>query len=967
MVKDTKSKKSGKLIRARKNTKILTNKNTKNLTNLTNEMKNEITVVKNYNTAEFKETVDKILTENEKKVKYEFYDNFLTDEQKPFFEKPIGLHDLFGNNINPFTMRPYEPIYADKTDRYRAGPLKDKQYNLVYKNTSVNWSSLPMYDKVDNLIKLIRENQVTLLLSDTGSGKTILTPRAAMEAFNYQKKVIITMPKKKICRDSANTTSTWTSVKLGEEIGYYYKGDRTVSDKTKLFYTTAGSLISLITREDPYLSQYDCVIIDEAHERSVETDELLYFIKKALIKRKDLKLVIMSATIDLSLFRNYFPSGDPKNNNLDNISKAKFKYGEIDVGGEKPRFKIDINFSQYPINQMDWKKKAAEKVVEILKTTETGDIIVFITASGDGVFICDEMKRQLKDVKNINPFCAHLSSGSKDEESNFTFGKKNLSLHPNYDESNPWTRKVVLSTNVAESSLTVPSIVYVVDSGYQYEDSFDPFTNARSLVNARISKAQAKQRAGRAGRTMDGICYRLYTEEEFSRFNDYPIPDIRKQDLTSETLDLMLLPYVNNVGDLKKKVFEELMEPPKKEFIISALDTLVALGAIDKNTDDGKITKLGRALSDFRAMNVQSAKSIIASYYLNCKHDVMTILTLFMEIDGRMKDLYGREPHRRGMNNFEYEIALKEYQKKTKQWNSEYGDFITLYNAYQAYRNFIYTEPRKTPDEARKWLKDNALNVGLFMKRDEIDNIANKTQMLNRTLMQIVQPPELKKKYFNELKAMDPMVKMSDIMTELKLVKMNKKGFDPEMRLMMTDEDIELSKSQNNLSNMIENTMERMVLTGGYNAKPFEEVYFDNLVLLPDRIDNIIQSLTIGFITNFAKNINSSRMIYKACFPQVKIDCQFDRDTTLSTKRAPSMVFYGEMMRLRAEQKVLKMNTVNRIPTVVMDQLKTIYPELIKQFSKVEKNKYNSSKSGKSGKSGKSRKSDKSSKQRRRR
>lgn len=951
MVKESKSKKTKGLIRARKD---------KNMFN----MKNEIKPIKNYNTPEFKETVDKILSENEKRLKYDFYDNYLTDDLKDIFQKPIGLHDLFGNNVNPFTMRPYEDIYTDVIGKYRAGVLKDKDYNTTYKNAAVNWSSLPMYDKLDNLIKLIRENQVTLLLSDTGSGKTVLTPRAAMEAFNYQKKVIITMPKKKICKDSANTTALWTSVKLGDEIGYYYKGDRKVNDKTKLFYTTAGSLISLITREDPYLSQYDCIIIDEAHERSVETDELLYFIKKALIKRKDLKLVIMSATIDLSLFRNYFPQGDPTNNNLENISKAKFKYGEIDVGGEKPRFKIDINFSQYPVNQMDWKKKAAEKVVEILKTTETGDIIVFITAAGDGNFICDEMKRLLKDVKDINPFCAHLSSGSKNEESNFTFGRKNLSLHPNYDESHPWTRKVVLSTNVAESSLTVPSIVYVVDSGYQYEESFDPFTNARSLVNARISKAQAKQRAGRAGRTMDGICFRLYTEDEFNKFHDYPIPDIRKQDLTSVSLDLMLLPYINSIGELKKKVFEELMEEPKKEFVVSAIDTLFAMGAIDKNSDDGKLTKLGRALSDFRALSIQSAKAIIASYYLNCKHDVMTILTLFMEIDERMEYLYGNEPRRRGMNNFEYEIAMKEYQKKTKQWNSEYGDFITLWNAYQAYRNYIYTEPRKTKEEARKWLKDNALAPHIFMKGDEIDNIASKVQMLNRTLMKIVQPPELKKKYFNELKAMDPMVKMSDIMSELKEAKINKKGFDPEMRLIMSDEDIELMKESNKTNkkyeNMVNSVMNHMMLTGGYNAKPYEEVYFDNLVPLEDKIDNIIYSLTNGYITNFAKNINSSRMIYKACFPQVKIQCQFARDTSLTTKRAPSLVFYGEMMRLRADQKILKMNIVNRIPTVVMDKLKDIYPELIKEYTKLKNNSNSYSKLGKSDRKGKSKKSGKS-------
>ncbi len=910
---------------------------------------NTNTIVKNYNKPEFKETVEKILKENASQIKYEFYDNYLSNNQKSYFEKPIGLFDPLGENINPYTMQPYEPIYADVFDFYKSGPLKDKQFNKIYPNTAVIWSSLPMYKKLPELIKTIRENQVTLLVSGTGSGKTVLTPRAVMQALNFQKKAIITIPKKVICRNAAKFEAQMASVPLGDEVGYYYRGDKVISDKTKLFFTTTGSLISKITRADPYLEDYDCVIVDEAHECSVETDELLYFLKKALIKRKDLKLVIMSATIDLSTFRNYFPNGNSSNNSLENISKAKFKFGEIDVGGDPPKFKIDIHYSQSPINIMDWEKKAAEKVIELLTTTEVGDIMVFITSPPDGKKICDEVMRGIKDRKDVHPFCAHLSGSSPDDERNYALGSRNLSLHPNYDETNPWSRKIVLSTNVAESSLTVPSIVYVIDSGYQYEESFDAFTNARSLVKTRISKAQAIQRKGRAGRTMDGVCFRLYTEEEYNKFNEYPIPDIRKQDLTPYTLDLMLLPYVTNIGDLKKKVFDELIEKPKPEFIKSAIDILNALGAIDSDKDEGKITEIGRALSEFRAISIQSAKAILASYYLGCKHDVMTILTLFMKVDGKIKEIYGREPNRKGMNNFEYSVAMKEYEKKTKQWNSEYGDFITLWNIYQAYREYIYTEPRKTPDEARTWLKENALNVGRFMRKDEIDIIASDVQKLNRTLMDIVQPPELKKKYFNELKKQDPTVTLTEIKNELKEKKMKSVGFDPEQKDDLKEEVISvkdtetIKKGKKKIVKMNDITM-----MGGYEAKPYEIMLIKDLKKMDDKLDNIMMSLAYGYLTNMAKNINSSRMIYKACFPQVKVDCQFARDTTLSTKRAPAMVLYGEMMRLRLDAKMLKMNGVNRIPTVVMDQMKELYPELMKQYSKVEKNKYNDYSSKKS-------------------
>lgn len=962
MVKSKKDKKKI-LVKSNNTLKLFNNVNVKNNNNNTSSTNQpqqlfnaKPNVFKNYNQPEFKETVQKILKENASKIKYEFYNQYFSNSsnnQKSHFAKPIGLYDLLGENINPYTMQPYEPIYADVVDTYKSGPLAGKQFNKIYPNTAVIWSGLPMYKKLPELIKTIRENQVTLLVSGTGSGKTVLTPRAVMQALNFQKKAIITIPKKKICRSSAIFEAQMASVQLGQEVGYYYRGDTKISDNTKLFFTTTGSLISRITRADPYLEDYDCVIIDEAHERSIETDELLYFLKKALIKRKDLKLVIMSATIDLSLFRNYFPNGPSTNNNLEDISKAKFKFGEIDVGGDEPKFKIDIHYSSAPINPMDWKKKAAEKVIELLTTTEGGDIMVFITAGGDGKMICDDVMRGIKGKNNIRPFCAHLSGSSPDDESNFAIGKKNLTLHPNYDETNPWTRKIVLSTNVAESSLTVPSIVYVVDSGYQFEESFDAFTNARSLVQTRISQAQAIQRKGRAGRTMDGVCYRLYTEDEYNKFNAYPIPDIRKQDLTPYTLDLMLLPYVTNVGDLKKKVFDELIETPKPEFIKSALDVLFAMGAIDKDGDEGKITEIGRALSQFRAISIQSAKAILSSYYVGCKHDVMTIIALCEKIGWKMDNLYSRKPNRKGMNNYEYGVVMKEYEKKTKKWNSEYGDFITLWKVYQAYRDFVYTEPRKTPEEARGWLKDNMIDVRNFMRKGSIDLISDDVMTYNRTLMDIVQPPELKKKYFNELKKDDPTVSITEINKKIKEKKKNSIGFDPEEK-HDADDSSEVVISVKNIKNTKKekNSVKKMnnitMMGGGYEGKPYEIILINNLNRLNDKMDNIMMSLTYGYLTNMAKNINPTRMIYKACFPQVKIDCQFARDTTLSTKRAPAMVVYAEMMRLSAESKLLKMNIINRIPTIVMDQMKELYPELMKEYAKVEKNKYNnySSKKG---------------------
>ena len=246
--------------------------------------------------------------------------------------KNVGILDPLGKKDNPLTNKPYENLYKEEK-QFEFPPGSKKMHDYTYKNISKIWTNLIVYKKRLEMIKTIKNCQVSLIKAGTGVGKTVLLPKFALHAGNYKDKVICCIPKKIITLETADFAAKCLDVKLGAEVGYYYKGDRNVSDKTVLTFTTIGSLFSRITGDDPLLKDYKIVIIDEAHERSIQTDFTLLLIKEILEKRKDLKLVIMSATIDLNKFRNFF---------------KKFKFGEVDAGSETT-YKITSYFAKEKI------------------------------------------------------------------------------------------------------------------------------------------------------------------------------------------------------------------------------------------------------------------------------------------------------------------------------------------------------------------------------------------------------------------------------------------------------------------------------------------------------------------------------------------------------------------------------------------------------------------------------------------
>ena len=636
--------------------------------------------------------------------------------------------------------------------------------------------------------------------------------------------------KKAITRSSANFAAKTLDVKIGEEVGYFYAGENMTKDKTKLIFATPGSIISKLTHSDPYLKEYNAIIIDEAHERSLQTDLILLLLKRALTVNKDLKLIIMSATINLDLFRNYFPTKD-------------FKFGEVDAG-ETTLFNIEDYYEEKPVN--DWKESAIEKVSSLLKTTDSGDILIFITASGDGNSIISSLQQRFKNSNTINPFYIILHGGAPKADQDYATDPQIYKSHPDCLEKE-CTRKVVLSTNVAESSLTVEGIVYVVDCGLELEESYNPLYNVRSLTKEWIAKSAVKQRRGRAGRVSDGFCYHLYTKDEYEKFKDFPIPDIQKKDLSTTILDIMNLEYINNIGELKS-FLKELIEPPSLTFINSSLHTLKSLDCIDNNKNSGVLNLMGKTISKFRSIEPTMAKALLTSYYYNCLDEMAIIVSMIKLIDSRMDKLFMEfRPNKKmlkNMTNKNIETMKSNINKhRLKDCYSSSGDFFTFLKTYQKYL--------ESKDKNEFITKYN-------LSKKTLERMPLKIAKFKEIVFKIVQPAEVRKAYYESLK--------NNNVNKNKIKEINEEIKNDSGGIL---EDIHDDTPLNSQSG---GGKRRNFSKFRIKRQPFELKLFENAVLFDNIDNNIFKSLLNGYFVNSAKLIKKD--LYKTCFPIEKSDAR---------------------------------------------------------------------------------------------
>ncbi|XP_050515877.1 pre-mRNA-splicing factor ATP-dependent RNA helicase DHX16 [Diabrotica virgifera virgifera] len=541
--------------------------------------------------------------------------------------------------------------------------------------------SLPIYPFKDDLIQAIREHQVLIIEGETGSGKTTQIPQYLYEAGFCEdgKKIGCTQPRRVAAMSVAARVAQEMSVKLGNEVGYAIRFEDCTSERTVIKYMTDGTLHREFLSE-PDLASYSVMIIDEAHERTLHTDILFGLVKDIARFRPDLKLLISSATLDVTKFSDFFDDAPV-----------------YQIPGR--RFPVDIYYTKAP--EADYVDACVVSVLQIHVTQPLGDILVFLTGQ-DEIETCqellqDKVRRLGSKVKEllILPLYANLPSDMQ--------GKI-------FEPTPPGARKVVLATNIAETSLTIDNIIYVIDPGFAKQNHFNSRTGMESLMVVPISKASANQRAGRAGRVAAGKCFRLYTAWSYKHeLEDNTIPEIQRINLGNAVLMLKAL----GINDL---VHFDFLDPPPHETLVLALEQLYALGALNHH---GELTKLGRRMAEL-PVDPMMAKMILASEKYKCSEEIVTI--------GAMLSVNGAIFYRPKDKIIHADTARKNFSHLA-------GDHLSLLNVYNqwrdsdyslqwCYENFIQYRSMKRARDVREQLVN-------LMTRVEIEIVSNVSETVD--------------------------------------------------------------------------------------------------------------------------------------------------------------------------------------------------------------------------------------------
>ncbi|KAL1825372.1 hypothetical protein ACET3Z_012150 [Daucus carota] len=519
--------------------------------------------------------------------------------------------------------------------------------------------SLPIYKLKKELVQAVHDNQVLVVIGETGSGKTTQVTQYLAEAgYTTSGKIGCTQPRRVAAMSVAKRVAEEFGCRLGEEVGYAIRFEDCTGPDTVIKYMTDGMLMREILI-DENLSQYSIIMLDEAHERTIHTDILFGLLKRLVKRRPDLRLIVTSATLDAEKFSGYF-----------------FSCNIFTIPGRT--FPVEILYTKQP--ESDYLDAALITVMQIHLTEPEGDILVFLTGQEEIDHACQCLYERMKGLgKNIPELIILPVYSALPSEMQSRI----------FDPAPPGKRKVVVATNIAEASLTIDGIYYVIDPGFAKQNVYNPKQGLDSLVITPISQASAKQRAGRAGRTGPGKCYRLYTESAFhNEMSPTSIPEIQRINLGVTTLNMKAM----GINDLLSFDF---MDPPSPQALISAMEQLYSLGALD---EEGLLTKMGRKMAEF-PMDPPLSKMLLASVDLGCSDEILTIIAMI-----QTGNVYYRPREKQAQAD----------QKRAKFFQPE-GDHLTLLAVYEAWKaknfsgpwcfeNFVQSRSLRRAQDVRKQL-----------------------------------------------------------------------------------------------------------------------------------------------------------------------------------------------------------------------------------------------------------------------
>lgn len=496
---------------------------------------------------------------------------------------------------------------------------------------------LPVSERRDDIMNAIRDNQVVIIAGETGSGKTTQIPKMCLELGLGEKGLIgHTQPRRLAARSVAERIAEELGQKIGETVGYQVRFTSEVGEHSAIKLMTDGILLAEI-QNDKLLRRYSTLIIDEAHERSLNIDFILGYLKRILPQRPDLKVIITSATIDPERFARHFsPSYVPGRGIIDeNLSDEEREIAEAILPDDAPPI-IEVSGRTYPVEiryrplegeedaylddeEVDEDRDPTDAILDAIKELSKeapGDILIFFSG-----------EREIRDAKDAIEAMV-LKSPRLNYEVLPLYAR--LSLAEQHRVFSPGSRpRIVLATNVAETSLTVPGIKYVIDTGTARISRYSARTKVQRLPIERISQASANQRSGRCGRVSDGIAIRLYSEEDFTSRPEFTDPEILRTNLAAVILQMIAIGVVREPGDISRFPF---VQPPASRAINDGVNLLRELGALTERTrrkgrggnNSATLTAIGRAMAAF-PVDPRLARMIIEGSRRNCAKEMMVL------------------------------------------------------------------------------------------------------------------------------------------------------------------------------------------------------------------------------------------------------------------------------------------------------------------------------------------------------
>eukprot|EP00045_Choanoeca_perplexa_P014801 m.176469 g.176469 ORF g.176469 m.176469 type:complete len:700 (+) comp16799_c0_seq4:1310-3409(+) len=569
----------------------------------------------------------------------------------------------------PPAAKAYEAERVDTSGEDRTGFTYNS--NRAY-SLSQQRARLPVFEAREKILYMLEKYQTLIVVGETGSGKSTQIPQYLHEAgWTSDGRVVACLQPRRVAAASvAQRVAEERRCTLGEEVGYAIRFEDTCSElKTKIKFMTEGVLIREMMR-DPLLQRYSVVMLDEAHERTMFLDVVVGLLYKVQKKRPELKILVSSATLDAEAFRNYFnrnPTSDPKFDTA----------GILSVEGRC--YPVEVMWAEAPVP--DYLKATVATVVDIHATKGAGDVLVFLTGQDEVdsavQMIADACQGKPGKEPHVLPMYGALPAVEQ------------LAV---FAPAGDGRRKIIVATNIAEASVTIPGIVYVVDSCFVKMKGYNPKTGIESLVVTPVSQASANQRAGRAGRLRSGVVYRMITEADFATLKPTTVPEMQRVDICNVILQLKAL-GISNVLRFP------YLSPPPAQTMVNALERLYALEAIDK---DGHLTEpLGLQMAEFPLPPMLS-RMLLASGEMGCSEEITAIVAML-----QVQHVFIQPTGKRA-----------EAAKRRLLFTAEEGDHLTLLNVYTGFEKAKYNIG---------WCHKNYLNSKSMLRARDVCRQLRKT------------------------------------------------------------------------------------------------------------------------------------------------------------------------------------------------------------------------------------------------